>query len=130
MNIARGLRTSQSSTPFLPGIGISLTSSLAVDGNKDPNVNHGSCMSTNMSDANPWMSVDFGKPTIVTGFTITNAAMLTEGEQGRRHRWLLWVHVGPTPTFYTWGLQLGTRMRPHLVSALPTIALCATLMSS
>jgi hypothetical protein len=72
VNIARGLTTSQSSTPFLLSAGIPLTSSLAVDGNKDPNVYHGSCISTNMSDANPWMSIDFGKPINVTGLSITN----------------------------------------------------------
>jgi hypothetical protein len=72
VNIARGRNTKQSSAVFLPAAGKLLTGSLAVDGNKDSDIYSGSCMLTNASDTNPWIAVDLGKPTIVTGISLTN----------------------------------------------------------
>jgi hypothetical protein len=72
VNIARGRDTKQSSAAFLPAAGRLLSSSLAVDGNKDSDIYHGSCMSTNESDSDSWIAVDLGKPSIVTGMSLTN----------------------------------------------------------
>ena len=68
----------QSSTQLLPATGKMMSGSLAVDGNKDSNIFDGSCMSTNASDSDPWLAIDLGKPTIVTGISYTNM-MFTNG---------------------------------------------------
>ncbi len=75
VNIARGSNASQSSTMFNIAMNASLSASLAVDGNDDTNVYDGSCMSTAVSDNRPWMAIDLGRPTVVTGVRVTN--MLT-----------------------------------------------------
>ena len=72
MNIAPGHFTSQSSMADSLAIGLNMSASLAVDANTDTNVAHGSCMVSAKTDANPWMAVDLGKPSIVTSVRVTN----------------------------------------------------------
>ena len=77
---AHGHPTAQSSVAYFYSLNELLTASLAVDGNADPNILHGSCMETNGSDGNPWMSVDLGARFIVTGVSITNTINPSCGE--------------------------------------------------
>lgn len=86
MNVVRGKPTSQSSTSNSVRFGNRLSSSLAVDGSKDTDINIGRCTSTNESDSNSWIAVDLVKPSIVTGMSLTN--LVFECGKFSRARWL------------------------------------------
>lgn len=67
MNWAYGQPTWQSSNY------LGYNSSLAVDGNRDPIFNHGSCMHTSdTGDPTPWWAVDLGQLIIVQEVYLTN----------------------------------------------------------
>jgi len=73
VNVAVYKPTSQSSALFHPVVDKVLSAALVVDGDVDSALLDGSCMLTNESDDNPWVAVDLGRATIVTGVSITNA---------------------------------------------------------
>ena len=46
--------------------------SLAVDGNRDADLHHGSCAHTSPDDRNPWWAVDLGDEIAVRDVYLTN----------------------------------------------------------
>lgn len=74
VNLALNQPTWQSSTFDM------YNSSLAVDGNVNPYLAFGSCMSTQGPDYPPWWAVDIGIATYVWGVNLTNSADYYSGK--------------------------------------------------
>ena len=71
--IAAHRETWQSSNGSQPSTLISVSSSLAVDGNNDSDVFHGSCIATNETlESFAWWAVDLGEPFLPDDIELTN----------------------------------------------------------
>lgn len=71
-NLALNKPAYQSSTYKRPGSGRAFPASLAVDGNRDTNFQHGSCSHTNHHDPLPWLVVDLGHKYKINRVAVTN----------------------------------------------------------
>lgn len=71
VNVARGQPSWSSTVYYESYFGKYMTSSLAFDGNPNPDYLAGSCMSTNPQNY-PWLGVDLGRPSDVASVTVTN----------------------------------------------------------